>query len=98
MKNIEIKSYAKSAHGEMTTPRVRQGMGKRIYDWRIKNEVPLYQLHKDSGVAYSLLFKLETEEGSSIHNIKTAVKLSKTMGVNPAWLYGWTKGEKDGVY
>lgn len=95
MTNIVFKNNADSTKGELSTPRVKSGMGKRIFDWRVERQMPLNQLSRKSGVAYSLLFKLETEEGKIIKQVTTAKRLADAMNVNPAWLYGWIEEDSN---
>ena len=72
-----------------TTPRVKSGVGRRIYEWRTQNKISLWQLHKKSGLAYSLLWSLETKEGTRITTVPALEKLATAMNLNPAYLGGW---------
>lgn len=90
MRKTRVKSGLNNAVGEFNAPRVKNGVGRRIFEWRCEQNMPLWQLAQKSGMAYSKLFALETVEGEHIGRVLTVEKLAQTMGVNPAWLVGWS--------
>lgn len=75
--------------GETDTPRTKAGIGRRIYDWRKLHGVSLHALSHKSGVAYSLLWSLETRDNKRLGRVDTVEKLAAAMDVNPAWLLNW---------
>lgn len=69
----------------ITTPRVENGVGRRIFSWRMEHDISLLEMHEQTGLSYSLLWEMETGKRKPV-KIATIETLAEYMHVKPGWL------------
>lgn len=86
-KHIFIGGLRLSGMYHTKTSVITSGIGWRIYEWRMVNEISRNKMAKDIKVSYSLLWELETGRRNVSHmRISTIERLAEYMNVRPGWL------------